>query len=208
MFHPQVAAIQELLGDADRASMRVTAVFSVPPLPAADFRYRADCGGGCLSDLGPYAVSINRVLIGRAPSSVSCRVLTRSPEVDTSFSALMTHDSGAAVAAHCGFVTAYQNRLSVLTAARAVDVDRIFTTPSDAPNTIRIREASGDRALEAPAADAFAGFLGAFAEAVARGDTGAFEAAMVEDAELLERLRHAAADGPEGPPPRTATGTD
>ena len=192
-FHPQVAAVKALVAGASPASTRVTAAFSVPGFPPGDFRYRAECGGGCLSDLGPYAVATNRLIFGAMPSAVSCRVLTRSESgVDTSFSVLMTHDSGGAVAGHFGFVTAYQNRMSVLTEARAIDADRIFTTPPELEPAIRVRDASGERVVTAPAGDAFAGFLGAFAEAVTRGAFDEFESAMLADAALLERLREAA----------------
>jgi predicted dehydrogenase len=193
-FHPQVAALKELVGPPDVASTRVTAVFSVPPLPHDNFRYRADCGGGSLSDLGPYAVAVNRIVFGRAPETVSCRVLTRegSPAVDSSFSMMMTHDSGGAVAGHFGFRTAYQNRLSVLTASCAIDIDRIFTSDANAAAGLRVRDASGDRVVTVPAADAFAEFLGAFARAADRHQFEPFQSSMRADAALLDRLRQAA----------------
>jgi predicted dehydrogenase len=193
-FHPQVAALKELIARADSASTRVTAVFSVPPLPRDNFRYRADCGGGSLSDLGPYAVAVNRIVFGASPETAACRVLTRegSPPVDTSFSVMMTHASGGAVAGHFGFGTAYQNRLSVLTAANAVDVDRIFTTDAGAPAGLRVRDASGERVVSVPAADAFAEFLDAFTRAADRHDFESFQSAMHADAVLLDRLRRAA----------------
>ena len=193
-FHPQVAALKDLIRPADLASVRVTAIFSVPPLASDDFRYRADCGGGSLSDLGPYAVAVNRIVFATPPSTATCRVLTTqgSPAVDTSFSVLMTHQSGGAVAGHFGFRTAYQNRLSVLTASCSIDVDRIFTTDPEAPASLRVRDAGGERIVRAPAADAFAEFLAAFARGVADHDFQAFESAMLADATLLQRLREAA----------------
>jgi NDP-hexose-3-ketoreductase len=193
-FHPQVAALKELIAGAAAASTRVTAVFSVPPLPRDNFRYRADRGGGSLSDLGPYAVAVNRIVFGASPGTASCRVLTceGSPAVDTSFSVMMTHDSGGAVAGHFGFGTAYQNRLSVLTASCAIDIDRIFTTDATTPAGLRVRDASGERVVAVPAADAFAEFLGAFARAADRHDFEAFQSAMRADAALLQRLRQAA----------------
>lgn len=193
-FHPQVARITALIAGDDPASTRVTAVFSVPPLPPADFRYRGDCGGGCLSDLGPYAVATNRLVFGEAPDDVSCRVLTRAAGVDTSFSVLMTHRSGASIAGHFGFVTAYQNRWSLLTDRRTVDVDRIFTTPPAVQGTARVGDDAGERLVALPAADAFVEFMRAFTCAVTRGgDFGPFESALLADAALLDRLRGAAA---------------
>jgi predicted dehydrogenase len=173
---------------------------SFPPLPASDFRYRADCGGGSLYDVGPYVVATNRLVFGAAPARVHCAVLARggSPEVDTSFSVLLAHEHGGSLAGHFGFVTAYQNRLSVLTRSRAIDAERLFTTPPDLPCALRVRDDQGERAVPVPAADSFAQFLQAFLEAIDGGDVSAFESALLEDAALLARLREAA--GPKGPP--------
>jgi hypothetical protein len=96
------------------------------------------------------------------------------------------------VAGHFGFRTAYQNRLSVLTASSAIDVDRIFTSDANTPAGLRVRDASGERVVAVPAADAFAEFLGAFARAADRHDFEAFASAMRADAALLHRLRQAA----------------
>ena len=192
MFHPQVAALRALMDDADAGMTRATATLSFPPLPRDDFRYRAECGGGSLYDLGPYVAAANRLLFGSAPTNVHCTVLTRDPAVDTSFSVLLTHDHGGSLAGHFGFVTAYQNRLSVLTRGRAIDAERVFTTPPDLACTIRVREDRANRTVPVPAEDTFARFLAAFIVAIGRRDFGPFERALLDDATLLARLRQAA----------------
>jgi NDP-hexose-3-ketoreductase len=178
---------------SDPASARATMVFSIPPLPADDFRYRADCGGGSLNDLGPYVVAADRVLFGAPPVGVCCAVLSTagSPQVDTSFSVLLTHENGRALIGHCGFVTHYQNRLSVLTRSCAIEVERIFSTPPDFVCTLTVTEPGRERAVTVPAADAFARFLQAFCEAIDRHELDCFEAALLADARLLARLREA-----------------
>ncbi|MYD70512.1 MAG: Gfo/Idh/MocA family oxidoreductase [Acidobacteria bacterium] len=196
LFHPQAAALRALVDPAESAATRVTATFSFPPLPPDDFRYRADCGGGSLNDLGPYAAATNRLLFGRAPDGVHCMVLTRDasrdPGVDTSFSILMTHTDGGSLAGHFGFVTAYQNRLAVVTDLRTIDADRLFTTPPDLACALRVREGYDDRAVPVARGDAFALFLEAFIDAIGRRDFEAFERALLEDAALLARVRQAA----------------
>ena len=195
-FHPQAGALRALVDPAESAATRATATFSFPPLPPDDFRYRADCGGGSLYDLGPYAAATNRLLFGRAPNNVYCTVLSRDasrdPGVDTSFSVLMTHADGGSLAGHFGFVTAYQNRLSVVTRSRTIDAERLFTTPPDLACTLRVREGYDDRTVAVASGDAFALFLEAFLDAVGRRDVEAFERALLEDAALLARLRRAA----------------
>ncbi len=193
-FHPQVHALQSLVDQERHAAIRATAVFTIPARDAGDFRLRLECGGGSLYDLGPYAVAANRLLFRAAPADVHCRVLstTASPAVDTSFSVLMTHQHGGALAGHFGFGMSYLNRLSVVTSTRAVDVERLFTTAPDAPCTLRMTERSGDRVVGVPAADAFSLFLNTFIHAMDRGDFAAFESALLDDARLLQRCREAA----------------
>ena len=89
LFHPQAATLRALVDPAGSTVTRATATFSFPPLPPGDFRYRADCGGGSLYDLGPYAAATNRLLFGTAPAGVQCTVLSR----DTSRAAASTRRS-------------------------------------------------------------------------------------------------------------------
>jgi predicted dehydrogenase len=192
--HPQVVALQSLLDRDDRSSLRVSATFAMPALGAENFRYRADCGGGSLYDLGPYVAAANRLLFGAAPATIACVVLTTtgSPAVDTSFSVLLTHRDGGALTGHFGFVSMYDNHLSVLTRSRDVECERIFTTPPDLACTLRVREDHGERLVMVPPADSFALFLQACVDAVQGNDVDAFEFALLEDARLVQRLREAA----------------
>lgn len=191
--HPQADALRELIAGAQAGALRATATFSFPPLPPQDFRYRAASGGGSLYDLGPYAAATNRLLFGTAPAGVHCAVLTRDRDVDTSFSILLTHEHGGSLTGHFGFVTAYQNRLSVLTPSRSIEMERLFTTPPDMDCTVRVRgKDNTEHEVPVPAADAFARFIQAFTGAAARRDFGAFEQNLLEDAALVTRLRRAA----------------
>ena len=193
-FHPIAQTMRTLAAEDPTPSWRATMTFCMPPLDAQNFRYRADCGGGCLYDLGPYVVAANRLLFGAPPATIECRVLSAAgtPPVDTSFSVLLTHGDGSALAGHCGFVTAYRNHLSVLTNARFIEADRVFSTPPSMPCAIRIRTDQDDRHVMIAAADSFALFLDAFADAAASGEGEAFASALLEDARLLARLRKAA----------------
>lgn len=193
-FHPVAQTMRRLVVEDPRTSWRATMMFCTPPLDAQNFRYRAECGGGCLYDLGPYVVATNRLLFGAAPTTVDCKVLstTGTPPVDTSFGVMLTHGGGSALTGYCGFVTAYRNHLSILTDARFIEAERVFTTPPSMNCAIHMRTVADDRQVIAPAADSFALFLGAFAEAAASGEGEAFASALIEDARLLARLRKAA----------------
>ena len=101
----------------------------------------------------------------------------------------MTHRSGGSVVGHFGFVTAYQNRLSLLTPSCSLDLDRFFTSAPDVSGVLRVRDAAGEQLIPMPAADAFVEFLRAFAGAIERGTFEPFASTLLADAALRERLR-------------------
>src|SRR5262249_52496737 len=70
-FHPQMRALQSEL-DSEGRPLRVSATLTMPPFAPENFRYRADCGGGSLYDLGPYVAGANRLLFGTSPATVDC----------------------------------------------------------------------------------------------------------------------------------------
>lgn len=186
--HPQIAALRGLFGSGGAA--RVNAIFSFPPLDPGDFRYRRDRGGGALLDVGPYAVATSRVFFGRAPRSVACEVLARRVDgVDTAFSVLLCYDGGAAMTGHFGFDTEYLNRLLAFGPGVAGELNRAFTLPPEATNRVVVRKNNLESEIAVAPADTFALFLGDVVGAIRAGDWNRFVQALLEDAELLARLR-------------------
>jgi dTDP-3,4-didehydro-2,6-dideoxy-alpha-D-glucose 3-reductase len=190
-YHPQVSTLQSLLADEDESTVRASMTFCLPARPAGDFRMQADAGGGSLYDLGPYVAAVNRVVFRKPPSAVHCSVLTRT-DVDTSFGFLLAHGHGGAVVGHCGFDSAYQNRLSLVTRTRALQVERIYSPPPDRDCAIHVAVQDAQQTVSVPRADAFACFLRSFADAIEQNDFDRFEQALLDDAALLQRLRQAA----------------
>lgn len=195
-FHSQIEAIRKSFTESCAAPTRLSAVFSVPPLPTEDFRYRAEFGGGALLDLGPYAVTPGRIFFGEPPEAVICRVLTRSCGVDTSFSLLMTYSNGKSLVGHYGYTTGYRNRLEILGPDATATLDRVFTTPPDLALDIEWSEHNRGRILHVPACDAFGAFLGAFLQSVREGDRESWRRILLDDAAVLNRLRFIAGELP------------
>jgi NDP-hexose-3-ketoreductase len=188
-FHPQVGVVQRLV--ADDGAVRAALTFSMPPRPDDDFRMNAAAGGGSLNDLGAYAAATSRLIFRQAPATVSCAVLTRRRDVDTAFSVLMTYPGGGSLTGHFGFDTAYQNRLSLLTRSRQIDVDRFFSTPPDMALPVNVNEQGQQHVLTIDAADSFALFLTRVHAAIADGREDTFADSLLADARLVERMRHA-----------------
>jgi predicted dehydrogenase len=191
--HPQIELLRRVFADAGSTPTRLTATFSFPPLDPSNFRYTRELGGGALWDLGPYAVTPGRLLFGQEPDRVFCWA-RREPEheVETAFSLLATYAGGRSMVGHFGFDTEYRNQMTVLGPRVSVDVDRVFTTPADMENELRVRTNNVETTLRVPAADHFCLFLQAVADAVGRGDHQSFVRDLVMDATVLHRLRAAA----------------
>jgi predicted dehydrogenase len=190
--HPQMAVALEAFARANTAPTRATAVFSFPPLDPTNFRYRKEQGGGAINDLGPYAVSVGRVLFGDAPTEIVARIHGRASEVEASFSVLATYPGGRCVAGHFGFDTEYSNRLQLLGPNVSVDLDRVFTPPTDAPLDLVVRVSNKVEKATAAAGDPFARFLEDVIRGIESGHADTFAQRLLADAEALDRLRRAA----------------
>lgn len=193
--HPQVAAARGLFEEVGSRPTRISAVFSFPPLPPDNFRYRPELGGGALWDLGPYAVSAGRLFFGEAPVAVECRAVRDADAgVDTAFSVIATYSGGRSLTGQFGMTTGYVNRLDLLGPDATVSLDPGFTTPPEREVRVAVNQRNERRVVTVPPADTFALFLGDVLDAIAAGDGEAFATAMRTDAAALARLRASAAD--------------
>lgn len=194
-WHPQVEALCARIDEAGPVT-RVVAHFSFPPLPADDVRHRAAWGGGALWDLGPYAVTAGRRIFGAAPDECLVRTATRpGDEVETAFSVLLGYPDDRVLVGHFGSTTAYVNRLEVYGPRLALRLERAFTTAPDHPCRLVGEQAGARVDVEVPAADAFERFLADVVAASGHGPHKGFADLMLGDAEVLDRIRHAAGHG-------------
>jgi dTDP-3,4-didehydro-2,6-dideoxy-alpha-D-glucose 3-reductase len=192
-FHPQIGLIKETMrqnGSPNRAS----AVFSFPPFPSGDFRYKKILGGGILNDLGPYAVSVNRIVFGLPPQTMMCRITSQGDDVETGFECRFERN-GWIVNGVFGFGARYENRLMVQGDGWTVSLEPAFTSPPGKLGRITEKTEEMERILPAPDGDAFTAFLDAVTEAVRNRSYESFEQKLMDDAEALDALRQSAERG-------------
>lgn len=195
-FHPQVAALRELFAQFQCVPTRVIATLSIPPLPPTSFRYRKTLGGGALWDLGPYAVSLGRVIFSDSPLHVHAQVngVHASESVDISFSTMESYAEGRAVVGQFGFDTEYENSLVVLGEKTVARISRFFTTAPDAEAEIMYRAGNAAAVVRVPAADSFEVFLREVTHSIDRREWARFSQIMLHDAKALHALRVRAAE--------------
>ena len=193
-YHSQIKMARDLFLQGETHPTRLTISFSFPPLPADNFRYQRHLGGGALWDLGPYAVSPGRLFFDDEPDEVFCRVCTRNPAtgVDTSFSMLATYPGGHSMVGHFDFNTEYRNCINILGPGMSVDIDRVFTTPSDVENELKVHSHNNTKIHKTPAADSFSIFLQRVCDSIRESRHHSFIETLLSDATALHRLRKAA----------------
>jgi predicted dehydrogenase len=193
-YHPQVALAKEVFHEEGSRPLRITVTFSVPPLDPENFRYRRSLGGGALWDLGPYAVSVGRVFFEEPARDFQAHVTSRGgvDDVETGFSMLASYPGGRSVVGHFGFDTVYRNRVDILGHTAGVELDRIFTTPPDTRNTLRVTREADSTTVEAPPADSFRVFFQHVFERIAADSWDSLTDDLLADARALQELRDAA----------------
>jgi dTDP-3,4-didehydro-2,6-dideoxy-alpha-D-glucose 3-reductase len=185
-FHPQFGLFKETMrqrGSPNQAS----AVFSFPPFPSGDFRYKKNLGGGILNDLGPYAVSVNRIVFGLPPQTMIGRITSQGDDVETGFECRFERN-GWIVNGTFGFRVHYENRLTVHGDGWSVSLEPAFTS-SGKPGRITEKTEKTERIISAPDGDAFAAFLDAVTEAIRNRSFESFAQKLMDDAEALDSLR-------------------
>lgn len=188
-FHPQFAAIRRFFAEAGSTPTQLIAAFSFPPLPASNFRQQPDQGGGVELDLGPYAMSVGRLLFDAAPLGISAYGL----DGDAGFSLIVNYPGGRMLTGHFGATTGYANRLLVLGPRATLTIDRAFTTAPDAVCRLAATLDNTPSEVAVPAADSFAMFLQTAFSAIEARDTSAFASALLEDARARALLADALA---------------
>lgn len=186
-FHPVFDALSSVFEDHGSTGTKATAVFT-PPVPADDFRYDRERGGGALLDTGPYMASLGRVLWGAEPEQMHVIVSDRTPQgVETSYSVLAGYPGARTIVGHFGFTTVYQNSLRLQGKGCAAEITRPFSILPGAETGITV-DADGERSVRSvDPADSMRLFLSQVVRAV-RSGSREFDEALLTDVRTLERL--------------------
>ena len=94
-----------------------------------------------------------------------------------------------------GFDTAFCNRLSVFGSDLGVEVDRVFTTPENFDNELRVSAPTGNSTVSVPADDCFKLFIADVMSKIETADLDGLRADLLADARVIDSLRAAAGRG-------------
>lgn len=191
--HAQLACLREQFTQADIKPQSIVTTFSFPPFAEDNFRNQKNLGGGALWDLGPYAVSLGRIIFKDSVQTISAAVSSSHPQtgVDTGFSLLVQFTEGRTLLGHFSFDTEYRNNALVMGPGMNIEINRVFTTPWDLSNTLHIQHTGSAREQLAPASNAPIEFLKNIIAAIKQNNWDVYSKNMLDDAKALDSLNKA-----------------
>jgi predicted dehydrogenase len=194
-YHPQIKEVKNIFRSANSKPCRLTTCFLIPDLDPGNFRYRSECDGGALWDMGPYAVSIGKVFFDSDPIEIHAAVTDRGGSrkmvVDTAFSVLMLYRDGQSMVGHFGFGSEYRNTVSLYGKDLLVEMDRVYTIPADMENVLTVRISNKIQEKRIASSDCFSEFFYCVLDAVGSGKFNDFWVTILENMNNVEFLRSA-----------------
>lgn len=193
-YHPRTERAVEL-ARAFEDVRAMTAAFHWPLRDRPDdVRLSADLGGGSLLDLGVYAVTAVRGVLGTPERVAGVATDSRGAGVDTAFVGILAYPDGATARISAGFDTVNHERYRVEATDGWLDVDDAFL-PSGASSLTVARD--GERGTERfDAVDQYRLEIDHFVECVERDVRPRTDAAYAEETlRITDGLRAAARRG-------------
>jgi predicted dehydrogenase len=208
-FQPQTGAMLALLHGGEIGDVRsVQTCFGFTLLnPAGNIRMSPELGGGALLDAGSYALSLIRLVIDCAPSTVMADATWSESGVDINASATLYYADGRRAQLSCGMDAAYHRRATIVGSAGVIETDYLNHTSAQVgsspygylPSQLRVRRGA---AATIPYEEVFCGTgsgfrfaAEAFADVVRARDhaaVGRAERASLDNAATLEAVARSA----------------
>lgn len=144
LHHPRTDSFAEVIrgGDLGELGHISAAVSFYRPFQSSDHRLDAALGGGCLLDLGWYAVGLVRFAAGRLPQAVYADAIVHDG-VAHRVNGMIWFDQQLTASVSCGYDTATRKWFEVAGSAASLICDD-FTRPwTDRPHRYWLHEASG-----------------------------------------------------------------
>ncbi len=188
--HTQIECLNNQFYQAAIKPQSIVATFSFPPFTDDNFRNKKELGGGAVWDLGPYAVSLGRIIFKAPILSVSATITSTHPQtgVNIGFSLLARYSQGRTLLGHFSFDTEYRNNALVMGSGMNVEINRIFTTPCELSNTLKVQHSGDISELDAPPCNAPVVYLEKVVTAIKNSRWDKYSKTLLDDARTMDLL--------------------
>lgn len=196
-LHPQWQRARQIVRDGELGAVHaVQTIFTYWNRDPKNIRNIPEVGGGAISDIGCYAVSSARFLLGREPTRVLCLV-HRDPDFGTDIldSAILDFGTTRAVFTIATQTHRYQ-RVDVLGDGGRLTLPIPFNMYPDIPAKIVVDAFPGTRTITFPTVDQYALLFDGFSQAVRAGGPVPIDPQdAVDNLKVLDALRRSAESG-------------
>jgi predicted dehydrogenase len=169
-FHPQWRRVRELVAIGEIGAVRaVHSFFSYSNMDPENIRNILEAGGGAIPDIGCYAVSSARFVLGREPSRV-ISLVARDPAFKTDVLSSAILDFGEARAL---FTVATQTHpvqhVEIIGTGGSILVHLPFNAYSDVPQEVTVTAKLGARTIRFPIVDQYSLMFDEMSRAIRAG---------------------------------------
>ena len=169
-FHPQWTTARDIAARGEIGQIQsIHTVFSYFNDDPMNTRNRRETGGGALYDIGCYAVSTARFLLGREPERVVADIEYDSAACVDTLSSGMLDFGGPRCMFTVSMRTAPRQCVRVYGSAGSLTVYRPFNAYPDIPLKLEVDDGDGPRIIRCGPADQYGLMLDAFASALREG---------------------------------------
>jgi predicted dehydrogenase len=167
-FHPQWVRAGELVKCGELGGLvAVHGFFSYMNKDSANIRNIEVFGGGAILDVGCYAVSSARYLMGGEPNRVICTLHRDSSfKTDVVVSAILDFGGGKTAVFTVGTQIFPYQRITAVGTSGSLSIEVPFNMYSDVPGHIMVNVGIGQRLIETEIADQYLLEFNAFAESL------------------------------------------
>ncbi|ASB49013.1 Gfo/Idh/MocA family protein [Alkalitalea saponilacus] len=166
-FHPMWKHIKDVIATNQIGDInQIHTSFSYNNPSPGNIRNIEEYGGGALMDIGCYAVSVPRFLLGKEPIRVLSMV-KRHPEFKTDMhtSGILEFDESRA-SYYVSTLSEPFQKVDIIGTAGTITIHLPFNTYVDVPAEVSINSSLGSRVVKFPPSDAYGLMFDAFAEAL------------------------------------------
>ena len=130
-FLPHMVRLRELIAEGAIGDVRTVIADHTQATPSdpQGRMLNPELGGGALLDLGIYPVSFAVDMLG-LPTGVQAHATMTDTGVDRQTAMIFSHDEGRQAVLHCALDTAGSNRAVVIGTEGAIEIDRVWYTPT------------------------------------------------------------------------------
>lgn len=167
MFHPMWKHARDIIKTKQIGDVQyIHTAFSYNNPSPTNIRNIPEYGGGALMDIGCYAISVPRFIIGDEPQQVMA-LQTTHPDFGTDMhsSAIMDFGGPRATFTVSTSAQAFQ-KVDIVAAGGSITIHIPFNTYVDVPAQMTVTDGMGTRTIEFPASNPYGLMFDAFADSV------------------------------------------